>query len=101
MPKVYRLHLTEEQKQELVKARNSHPKPYVRERAAAILKVDSGWSLRKTAYEGLLKRHAPETVKTWCERYQHEGLKGLIIRTGRGRRASFFPSEQRRSARRS
>ena len=97
MPKVYRLQLTEEQKQELTKARNSHPKPFVRERAAAILKVDSGWSLRKTAYEGLLRRHTPETVKEWCERYLLEGLDGLKIRSGRGRKAAFSPYEPRRS----
>ena len=63
MPKVYQLHLNEKQKEELKRIQKGHKKPYVRERAAGILKVASGWSLRKTAYEGLLTRHAPETVK--------------------------------------
>jgi len=93
MPKIYRISLTDEQRQELEKARQRHPKPYVRERAAAILKVASGLSLRQVAYSGLLKRHTPETVKEWCERYLAEGLSGLTIHSGRGRKPAFSPSE--------
>ena len=93
MPKVYRINLTETQEKELIKARDHHSKPYIRERCAAILKVASGLSLRQTAYNGLLKRREPETVKAWCERYQAEGLSGLIIRGGRGRKAAFSPSK--------
>ncbi len=97
MPKVYRISLTKKQKAELETARKRHPKPYVRERAAAILKVAAGWSLRQTAYVGLLKRHAPETIKEWCERYLAEGMSGLIIRSGRGRKPAFPPSQPRAS----
>lgn len=93
MPKVYRISLTDEQQAELETARRLHPKPYVRERAAAILKVAAGWSLRQTAYVGLLKRHAPETIKEWCERYLAEGMSGLNIRSGRGRKPAFSPSK--------
>jgi transposase len=93
MPKIYQIKLSERQRQELEVARNSHAFAYVRERAAGILKVDRGNSLRQVAYVGLLRRHAPETVKEWCERYLAEGLAGLRVREGRGRKPCFFPSK--------
>ena len=93
MPKTYRIQLTEKQRQELEVARNTHALAYVRERAAGILKVTSGCSLRQVAYSGLLQRHAPETVKEWCERYLAEGLAGLRVREGRGRKPCFFPTK--------
>ena len=97
MPKVYRINLSPEQKVELEKARDRHVKPYVRERSAAILKVSQGQSLRQVAYHGLLRLHAPETVKAWCERYLATGLAGLLIREGRGRKFGFSPSRRDRS----
>lgn len=93
MPKTYRINLSEAQRHELEVARNTHPLAYVRERAAGILKVASGCSLRQVAYVGLLRRHAPETVKEWCERYLAEGLAGLLVREGRGRKPCFFPTK--------
>jgi hypothetical protein len=97
MPKVYRLNLSAAQKAELQQVRDRHPKAYLRERAAAILKVEAGQSLRQVAYHGLLRRHAPETVKGWCERYLAEGVAGLKVRPGRGRPAIFSPAEPGRS----
>ena len=47
MPKVYRLSLSTAQKAELEQVRNRHEKAYLRERAAAILKVAQGQSLRQ------------------------------------------------------
>lgn len=99
MPKVYRINLSEKQVAELEEAVAKHPKAYVRERAAGILKVAGGKSLRQVAYHGLLRQHAPEVVKEWCERYLAAGLPGLLIRKGRGRKSAFFPSEPGRSAR--
>ena len=93
MPKTYRITLLEEQRNELEKSVASHPKPYIRERAAGILKVAQNQSLRQVAYHQLLKRHAPETVKGWCESYLADGLKGLYVKPGRGRKPAFFPSE--------
>ena len=94
MPKVYKLELNATQEAELIKARDSHSKPYVRERAAAILKVGAGQSIRQVALNGLLKPRDPERVKEWIERYLEEGLKGLLVREGRGRKPSFSPSGQ-------
>lgn len=79
------------QSAELTAARDHHPKPYVRERAAAILKVAAGASIRAVARTGLLKAHRPDTVAVWIGRYQAEGLAGLLMRPGRGRKPAFFP----------
>lgn len=92
MPKVYRIRLSDAQTSELEKAVRTHPKPYVRERATGILKVASGNSLRQVAYHQLLTRHAPETVKGWCESYLAGGLKALLVKKGRGRKPAFSPS---------
>ena len=93
MPKVYKLELDSSQKAELIKARDTHPKPYVRERAAAILKVGAGQSIRQVALHGLLKPRDPDRVREWIERYRTEGSDGLLVREGRGRKPSFSPSE--------
>lgn len=93
MPSAYKLKLSEGQEKELKGLRDQHPKPYVRERAAAILKVGEGQSIRQVALYGLLKGHEPETVREWIDRYLAEGKSGLEIRKGRGRKAAFFPSQ--------
>jgi hypothetical protein len=56
-----RIHLTTEQAKELVWVRDHHEKAYMRERAAAILKVAGGLSMRKTALHGLLKARRYDT----------------------------------------
>lgn len=91
MPKVFKLSLTVKQEKELIAARDHHEKAYVRERAAAILKVGGGQSIRQVALNGLLKRHDPHTVKSWIVRYLRTGLKGLLVKAGRGRKAGFVP----------
>ncbi len=80
--------LTGEQRRELELARANPERPYVRERAAAILKVADGMSARQVALRGLHKPRAPDTVYSWVRRYQEEGLGGLLIRPGRGRKPS-------------
>jgi transposase len=87
-----KVNLTTEQHRELVWARDHHEKPYVRERAAAILKVAEGQSVRQVALRGLLKRRSEETVSEWIKRYLAEGLQGLLVRPGRGRKPAFSPS---------
>jgi hypothetical protein len=97
MPKVYRIELSSTQTAELEKAVRTHPKPYVRERATGILKVADGNSLQQVAYHQLLTRHAPETIKGWCESYLDGGLDALLVKKGRGRKPAFFPSGASRS----
>lgn len=94
MPKRFYLELTEAQRTELERVRKSHAKPYLRERASAVLKVSDGHSMNWVAENGLLKRHEPETLKGWITRYLEQGLKGWDIQTGRGRKSVFFPSQQ-------
>lgn len=98
MPKVYRIELTDEQRKELKETAHRHKKPFMRERAAGILKVADGNSLRQVAYHQLLIRHAPETVKGWCEAYLAKGMVGLGIAKGRGRKPAFSPSDEDGSA---
>lgn len=88
----YKLPLTEGQVAELTHARDHHDKPYVRERAAAILKVWAEQPIKHVARYGLLKQRRQHTVKEWILRYQSQGLPGLGIREGRGRKPLFFPS---------
>ena len=91
MAKLRIITITEEQENELKRTVISHPKPYLRERAAAILKVAAGESGYHVALQGLLRARDPDTVYKWLDRYESEGLKGLTIRKGRGRKPAFSP----------
>lgn len=92
MAKPLELHLTEEERAGLEKARDTHAKPYIRERCAALLKIAAGYSGREVALQRLHKAHAPDTVYEWVDRYRSGGLEGLVIRSGRGRKPAFSPS---------
>ncbi len=96
MPKPLCLVLSAQQIKELEQARDKHPLPYVRERAAALLKIAAGRSARDVALHGLLKVRWPDTVYEWVKRYRADGLRGLLIRPGRGRKPAFSPSPPRR-----
>lgn len=91
MPKILRISLTAEQSSELEQARDHSDKPYMRERACAILKIASGMSGRQVAQQGLLKRRRKDTIYEWVNRYKAEGISGLQIRSGRGRKPAFSP----------
>lgn len=91
MPKPLSLELSESQRQELETLRDHAAKPYLRERAAALLKIAAGISGRETARQRLLKPHWPDTIYAWVHRYQTEGLPGLEIKGGRGRKPAFSP----------
>ena len=92
------LTLTPAQHRELERLRDHGPKPYLRERAAALLKVAAGQPATVVARQGLLRRRRRESVYSWLNRYQAEGLAGLYIRPGRGRKPAFSPSARRRGA---
>ncbi len=85
--------LDEVERIQLVQLRDRATKPYLRERAAALLKLADGQSQNQVAQYGLLKRREPETVSEWVKRYKEEGIDGLVIRAGRGRKPAFSPSE--------
>jgi len=88
---MWRLLLDARQEQELAEVRNHAPEPYLRERAAGILKVAAGASAAAVARGGLLRARHPDTVRAWLERYRAEGKAGLLIRPGRGRKPAFSP----------
>lgn len=88
-----RLSLSEPQRQALIHLRDTAPKPYQRERAAALLKIDTGIPAARVAREGLHRPRKPDTLYEWLRRFEAEGLAGLLkIRPGRGRKPAFSPS---------
>lgn len=91
MPHIRQVTLQPAQEQELTWARKHHAKAYVRERAAAILKVAAGTSMRQVAANGLLHARTEEAVSEWIDRYLADGLSGLLVRKGRGRKPAFSP----------
>lgn len=86
-----RLQLTKVERDELEQLRDHSPKAYVRERVA-ILKVAAGQAPEQVAEVGLLKRRNRDTLYRWLEQYAAEGVGGLVVRSGRGRKPAFFPS---------
>lgn len=90
-----RLVLDEGQRAELLQHRDHDPKPHIRERCAALLKIADGMPLSVVARQGLLRRRTAETVREWLDRYEAEGLAGLRVRPGTGRKPAFSPSATR------
>ena len=91
MPKHLTLKLSEEQRAELIKHRNTNPLPYLRERCAAMLKIADGQTPAEVARQGLLRRYDPDALYEWRRRYLAQGIQGLRIRPGRGRKPAFSP----------
>jgi transposase len=94
MPKLLTICLMPEQEEQLKHIRDTDDRSYMRESAAAILKVASGISGHQVALNGLLKPRDPDTVYEWIHRYQAEGIDGLLVKPGRGRKPSYFPKYQ-------
>ena len=92
--------LSDEQEQELRHCRDHHELPYMRLKAAAILKVAAGQTIKQVALTGLNQPVTQECVSAWISRYEQEGLQGLRVQPGRGRKASFSPCARQRSAQR-
>lgn len=91
MPKLRTLTLTHDAKAELIDMRDHAEKPYLRERASAILQVAKGYTASWVASHGLLKERQPDTVYRWLNRYEEKGALGLHNRPGGGRPAAFEP----------
>jgi transposase len=86
------LELNEQQRAELEDLRDHSPLPYLRERAAALLKIAAGMAPLEVAQYGLLRPRDSDTIYRWLGRYRTQGLQGLRIRKGRGRKPAFSPS---------
>lgn len=70
----------------LEQMRDRHPTPYLREKAAALLKIAAGEKVEEVAERGLLKKRKIATVRGWITSYQEHGLGGLYqpVRRERG-----------------
>lgn len=91
MPAKRDLELGEVEEETLEAMRDYHPKAYMRERAAALLKIAQGYSVNWVAQYGLLKERRWETVASWLNKYLETGLGGLYLESGRGRKAAYDP----------
>jgi hypothetical protein len=80
------LTLTAEQRCQLLHHRDHHPKPYVRERCAALLKVADGLAPHAVARSGLLRPRDPDTLYAWLDFYQEGGLENLCAHSQGGYR---------------
>jgi hypothetical protein len=80
------LALAPAQREELVAHRDHDPRPYVRERCAALVKIGEGMSPHAVARRGLLKARDPDTVYGWLAAYEAEGLVGVVARQHGGAR---------------
>jgi transposase len=88
--------LTTAERSELTRLRDTAPQAYLRERAAALLKIADGWSAARVARAGLLRPRKPDTVYAWRDRFIEEGIAGLRMHAGRGRKPAFSPSLPKR-----
>lgn len=91
MAKPHKLELSETERQKLVELRDKGEPAYLRERAAALLKINEGFSPHKVARKELLKERDPDTVYTWLSRYKENGIQGLFQKPGRGRKPAYSP----------
>jgi hypothetical protein len=82
--------LTDAQRDDLFRLRDHDPKPYVRERAAALLLIANGLSPHAVATSRLLRPRDPDTVYAWLDRYQAEGLSSLTGHAHGGNRHRPF-----------
>ena len=72
------LTITAEQREQLRQLRDHDPRPQVRERCAALLKVADGARPHWIARHGLLKPRDPDTVYTWLAWFETTGLAGVV-----------------------
>lgn len=91
MPKRIMITVSDEDRATLERWSRQPPKPYLRERARAILLVAGGMPVYQVAQRLRLRIHR-NAVRDWVQRFVNEGVTGLKIREGRGRKPAFSPS---------
>ncbi len=84
------LDLNPQQRSALEAMRDRDPKPYRRERAAALLLIAEGMPAHQVAERGVLKARKADTLYGWLNAYQRAGLPGLT-RSPRASRRGFSP----------
>jgi len=98
MPKRYTLQLSDAEREQLERWAKNAGRPYLRERARAVLRVAQGEPIYRVAQQ-LRVRVNRGAVTEWVKRYQAEGIQGLKIKAGRGRKPGFSPSDAAASER--
>lgn len=83
------LTLSDEERVQLIEHRDHDPHPQVRERCAAMVKIADGQTAHAVAGKGLLKPRDPDTIYGWLDRYEKQGLEGLLSRLHGGQRRRF------------
>lgn len=78
MPRRRTLELSATQRHELEHHRDHDPRPYVRERCAALVKIADGQTPHAVARHGLLKSRDPDSVYSWLAWYERAGLEGVV-----------------------
>jgi hypothetical protein len=73
------LELTHAQRQDLQDYRDHDPRPYVRERCGALLKIAEGQSPHAVARHGLLKPRDPDTIYDWLNWYERLGIRSVFL----------------------
>lgn len=85
MPKRRYLILSENQQAELERVLRRDSRPYMRERASALLQIADGRSAHWVARQGLLRRREPDTVYRWLNAYEEGGIEALAQQPRRKR----------------
>lgn len=80
--------LTASERARLVDMRDHDARAYLRERAAALLKIADGMAIFAVARYGLLKPRKPDTVYRWVRAFELAGVDGLVMKP-RGHRGRF------------
>jgi hypothetical protein len=89
------LELTAEQRAELERVRDRAPQAYLREGAAALLKIAAGQAPYRVARHGLHRPRKPDTVYGWLAKYLAGGVAALRHQP-RGHRGLSPPAARRR-----
>lgn len=84
------LRLGSKQRDELMELRDHDPRPFVRERCGALLKVADGQSAHAVARDGLLRRRLPDTLYFWLDLYEAQGAQGVVTHSHGGARRRRF-----------
>jgi transposase len=100
MSRQYHLVLSHADRAKLEHWLKNPPKPYLRERARAILLIAAGEEGQRVAEKLRVRTHRT-TIGEWVKRFKAEGTAGLKIKVGRGRKPIFSPSAEGESGRRS
>lgn len=88
--------LPAKQRKALLWVRDHDPRAYMRERAAAMLKISEGQTPHAVARQGLLKPRDPDTVYAWLDWFQIAGSSGLAQHAHGGKR-SHSPADAHRT----